>query len=990
MVRRRPTGPRPKPVAATSGAPQAAPAPVHKPTTSPLEADQSIQEHTQSLSQQQRSSRPSVVKPSKSDQLPPSAEPHPAAPSAVSSISPYIRPLLVHLAYHADWAGDASELGHLALVDAKENVPAAWVVYPALVASGVVAEETKGDAMMYLAKAASSDEPKPPATRSSETQAVPILKTPQTSGQRIAAAANSMLGDWYRRGVMCPANFSMSFRHLQRGAEMGDTGALGALAQMYELGAGTPRDDVLAFAYYSRSAGSMCLKSLFKAGLCLEKGKGTPMNVAKARIFYRTAAARGHFASAVRLATLMIDPGCETYENLTTAATSVGTPRAMHDCALAHSSTKQGAVPDFIQMRRWLLKAALKGHARSQWLLGKVHQDPRLKDGPLPDDLVQLDTASTTPNIATPEQRAFYWFHRAALQGYQPAQLAVCEAYRTGGPGVEKNAHLAEIWHQAATRCGCQKIRSELKDFACVTSHSLTEANGPTWNTVHTSENIVEFYKQNKPELPDFRQPLEHHSSLSHHFVDLDAEGFKDMPHLLSILERLPSPPCTQSRPATLAQLDQYRETHPTATAQLTTVKLTFLRAERLAIGQQNLAAVEAYAAAFRSFSGLFDLEDRRAVLLASIAATYVLATDSKNANALLVDCFLNMLHRPIELGIVACTRVISVDPKDPAAYVLRAAYKVRLMRFEEALGDYRIAVRLEQEKIKAAAATPPLDESASGGGRMSKEDASYAFSPVGDDRLHPKKQQSTQPPSDQKIRIVPTLTLAETFYQIGVCHSNMDGKEHRVASIKNMMYYLQMVGVTAKRVPDAHYTIAGNCLALDNVRKLVLHFSKGLEAETIRPHFLPPIVNQDLKTRLTLEVKYAIVTQRTHVRTTPWAQLPARILQMVEGDVPVPIKGPVTSGPVDSRIRPTNTASAAAAPSATIVVPGNVVAPGSVARECLACGSAAKTRACAGCRTARYCSTNCQIAHWIRGHKEDCATSPTAVAVAISKTIPA
>ena len=98
-------------------------------------------------------------------------------------------------------------------------------------------------------------------------------------------------------------------------------------------------------------------------------------------------------------------------------------------------------------------------------------------------------------------------------------------------------------------------------------------------------------------------------------------------------------------------------------------------------------------------------------------------------------------------------------------------------------------------------------------------------------------------------------------------------------------------------------------------------------------------------------------------MRRQPWAKIPKKVLQSVEGDE-----------------------------------------PHSIARECLACGSVGKTRTCSGCMTARYCSTNCQvitflprvfsntevgltgfdvmqIAHWIRGHSTQCkrADAPAA-----------
>lgn len=44
---------------------------------------------------------------------------------------------------------------------------------------------------------------------------------------------------------------------------------------------------------------------------------------------------------------------------------------------------------------------------------------------------------------------------------------------------------------------------------------------------------------------------------------------------------------------------------------------------------------------------------------------------------------------------------------------------------------------------------------------------------------------------------------------------------------------------------------------------------------------------------------------------------------------------------------------------------------------ECAACGvtrgSGVKLRRCAGCASVRYCSEQCQVAHWQSGHKREC-----------------
>ncbi|KAJ3136030.1 hypothetical protein HDU90_003432 [Geranomyces variabilis] len=724
---------------------------------------------------------------------------------------------------------------------------------------------------------------------------------------RVAVAiANSLLGDWYRRGIVCATNYNISFKHLKRGADLGDHTALAAVAEMYERGAGTPRDEGKAFFYYRKSADADCLRSIFKVAQCYETGKGAPINYYLSKRYYRLGAARNHFPSLLRLAALSLDPSSETFENLAAAVPAAKTPRTMHNCAIAHSTTKHGARPDFVQMRKWLLKAAQMGHARSQWLLAKIHQDGRVAEG-----------ESGKMNAT----RAFYWFHRAALQGYQPAQLAVSALYRTGTYGVMQDLKLADTWHKAATRCGCQKVRPEAYDLACVSMYSLTEASGPVWNGQQESDRVFDLLKSAQspattplvsggPALPPLRFDVEKPTPTPAADVFSSTDGFKDMASLIASFGLKPDQ-LLQDRNArvpTMKVLTDYATTYPTSIPSFLAAKRAFIAGEKNSMLQRHAFAIKEYAAGFRSLTGFFDLESADLKLLAATSIQHVLTAKPKHADALLVDAFLNMLTRPPELGIIACNRVLDAAPTESVALILRGGYRARCYMFDEAIEDFGAALRIEQ-------------------------------------------QATEQTKVKDLFKIKANAVMAEALFQLGVAHSNLEGREHRVASVRYLMMYLHATPLESKRTADAHYTIAASCLSLSHPDKLISHFSSGLEAESCRPHFLPPILNADLKARLTLEVRYAVVTGRTHVRSLPWAALPLETMRMIEGELG---------------------------------------AEGSITRECLACGSTRKTKTCAGCKIARYCSTNCQIAHWIRGHRAECNPNLLSQAMPVPVIAPA
>ncbi|KAJ3041938.1 hypothetical protein HDV00_008447 [Rhizophlyctis rosea] len=735
---------------------------------------------------------------------------------------------------------------------------------------------------------AKDDSSTPYATSSNLESVAPSTsspsKRPASSSISVSPASDRylgiichLLGEWYRRGFGTPPNLNTAFKYLKRAADLGYEEGLNSLAGMHERGDGVIRDDAAAFALYSRSADGGNVLAQFKVGQAYEKGKGTLINYAQAKQWYRKAAAQNYFPASA-------------------AATKVNTPRSLHDLAIAHSSTRHGATPNPREMRNWLRRAAVAGHVRSQFLMGKIYQE---------------GAAHGKQYV----ERAFYWYHKAALQGYQPAQWTVSSMYRVGH-GVARDIAVADKWYRAASRCGCQKIRQEIQDYACTTVYSMDEKEGPTWNSLDQEKpfNLVSAANSSMdakvlgasaPGAPESIAALPVRfdvtngtgggpaspskarsvtSSGTSGYIsdpytdayDFEHDGYRDMRALLDSMY-LTKGSYLQERSTsfpTLMHLERYRDTHAEAIARLCEVKRTFMHAENLCKAEKHEAAVRELARGFRAYEGLFDLGNYNLRLLAAVSVQTVLAKDPQNSDALLVDCFLNMLSRSPELSIVALDKVIEAKANEVAAYLLRGGCNMRLHRFQEALGDYDAAAKADD----------------------------------------------------------PQVPTAEIYYQRGVCHSNISGKEHRTKSMQDMGVYLHHVPLDGRRVPDAHYTIAGNMLLTDSVRKMVDHFSHALHAEGVRLPFYPPIINADLKSKLTLEVKYALYMGGEHARRQPWSKIAPKILRNVEGDEPQ-----------------------------------------SIAKGCLACGSVGKTRTCAGCMGARYCSTNCQIADWIRGHSTQC-----------------
>ncbi|KAJ1551641.1 hypothetical protein HK096_006032 [Nowakowskiella sp. JEL0078] len=827
-----------------------------------------------------------------------------------------------------------------------------------------------------------------------------------------------ILGDWYRHGIGMQADFRQAFKHLKQSVDIDrkNHSGLFVLASMYERGEGVIADEREAFLLYKESATLGLLAAQFKTGQAYEWGKGVSIDYLQARFWYQKAAMESHFPSTVRLALLSLDPAYETFEDLQEAAEQLKTGSAMHNFAVANSCSRHGLPVNTIEMRKWLLNAAKSGHVRSQWLLGRMYDEG-------------------ISGCKQDFKLAFYWYHQAALQGFEPAQLTVSNCYRNG-LGVEVDSELADKWQNAAFRTN-HRGKPNIVDHACPVALSLKETKTPEWNNQGTERpfNLItpfstasematnegsisrefintatalglgivgmpgqfrcsmemdqhqisrkrsankdiakeaESLPSSKSESLSLISEVESEmppESLYSTFcntpsypIELDFIKYKDMPTLLNLLPRKgpyyqdtnfmqpndpitipaltskpidmnqnkkvikPSKPSqkpngaqrttqiplksmttpqkptqnpqkstqqTQPHPKinqqssetmrmhtcapTLTQITAFRDTHANGITPLLESKTLFLKAETLVTQERYAEAIDCFLAGFRYFEGMLDLSNFNTRLLAAIAVQHVLAEDQSHVNALLLDVFLNMLVRPFELSVVKLQRIVKKRRDDVAALVLTAAAMTKLAMFEDALINLDAALELEDPE-----------------------------------------------------RLVPEL-----HYQRGIVFSNLEGKDNRQRAVNNFAKYLEIVGIDGRRVPDAHYSIAGCFMELDNVRKVVEHFSKGLEAEAVRfPFFsISPLVNATLKASLTLEVKYMLVTGGSHIRQQHWSKIPQKYLQKVEGDDLA-----------------------------------------SIAKECVACGSLGKTRTCAGCKETRYCSTNCQVAHWLRGHAAECS----------------
>ena len=111
--------------------------------------------------------------------------------------------------------------------------------------------------------------------------------------------------------------------------------------------------------------------------------------------------------------------------------------RFYHD---GSEGTDEAVPPDYPESLKWFQKAAEQGHASAQWMLGLCYI---LGNG------VPID-----------KRQAYHWFRSAANQGHAIAQQHVAICFRDGD-GVEIDLARAHAWYELSADHGNEHARIE-------------------------------------------------------------------------------------------------------------------------------------------------------------------------------------------------------------------------------------------------------------------------------------------------------------------------------------------------------------------------------------------------------------------------------------------------------------------------------------------------------------------------------------------------
>lgn len=219
-------------------------------------------------------------------------------------------------------------------------------------------------------------------------------------------------------------------------AEAGDAAAQTLLGEIYSRGLGVRRDQEAAAQWYGRAAEQGETEARFQLAMIL-LGGGMPERE-RAYELMRAAADGGNPQAQFNFAQLVLqrDPtprGLESALAYYGRAAQAGIPDAQYAVARAHAEGAGGWPVDRDAARRWMERAARANFDTAQVELGTW----LVEGGGGVDD----------------EEAGFGWLMRAARSGNVAARNRVAKLYRAG-IGVEPDAVAAAAWYMAARRGG--------------------------------------------------------------------------------------------------------------------------------------------------------------------------------------------------------------------------------------------------------------------------------------------------------------------------------------------------------------------------------------------------------------------------------------------------------------------------------------------------------------------------------------------------------
>lgn len=196
-----------------------------------------------------------------------------------------------------------------------------------------------------------------------------------TLAQRGHAAAQNLIGTYFQDGTGVTQDYKQAFYWYLKSAEGGNIEALYNLGVTYYYGnIGVPKNPEKAFEYVSKAAERNEAESQHWLGTFYEKGEGTMQNKELSRKWYLKAAEQG-----LPQAEFAMSRHCDTVEKdekrsaeWSLKAALQGHVHAMYNTAYDYRYGC-GVKTNLMLAFRWYKKAAEKGDAESQYIIGSEY-----------------------------------------------------------------------------------------------------------------------------------------------------------------------------------------------------------------------------------------------------------------------------------------------------------------------------------------------------------------------------------------------------------------------------------------------------------------------------------------------------------------------------------------------------------------------------------------------------------------------------------------
>lgn len=248
------------------------------------------------------------------------------------------------------------------------------------------------------------------------------------------------------------------------------------LGRCYYYGEGIERDYVKAFQQFEKSANLGFGKAKYYLGNCYKDGQGVEKNLQKAIRWYTDAAENNQNAVAALQLAFLYRYGQGVTQDVTKAI-KYEIIAAKGDITKAQITVAKEYIygnnieKNYASAQMWLEKAAVKGDAEAQLLLGRFYaSDFGYKN----------------------YQKAFEWIKESAAQGFAEAEHIIGDCCRDGFC-VQKDLVFANHWYEMAARKEYPKAMYEF-GFSCINGRGMSKdvERGIRYLSAAAEKNIAE------------------------------------------------------------------------------------------------------------------------------------------------------------------------------------------------------------------------------------------------------------------------------------------------------------------------------------------------------------------------------------------------------------------------------------------------------------------------------------------------------------------